>query len=112
MNDTLTWSVAGIATAGVIIRPWRLPEAIWAILGALTLVSLGQIPGTDALSAAGRGLDVYLFLTGMMLLSEVARREGLFDWLAALAARRARGSPKRLFLLIYVVGIIVTGLLS
>ena len=25
---------------------------------------------------------MYLFLTGMMLLSEAARREGLFDWVA------------------------------
>ena len=35
----------------------------------------------DALAAIGKGTDVYLFLTGMMLLAELARREGLFDWL-------------------------------
>ncbi|MFT2095045.1 arsenic transporter [Acidiphilium multivorum] len=59
-----------------------------------------------------KGLDVYLFLTGMMLLSEVARREGLFDWLSAFAARRSGGSAKRLFLLVYGVGVIVTTFLS
>ena len=32
-----------------------------------------------------------------MLLAEVARQEGLFDWLAARAARRAEGSATRLF---------------
>ncbi len=32
--------------------------------------------------AAGKGVDVYFFLIGMMLLAEVARKEGLFDWLA------------------------------
>jgi hypothetical protein len=31
---------------------------------------------------------VYLFLAGMMLLSEVARQEGLFDWLVTLAVRQ------------------------
>jgi arsenical pump membrane protein len=48
----------------------------------------------------------------MMLLSEVARHEGLFDWLAALAVERSRGSPRRLFGLVYAVGTVVTIFLS
>src|SRR5579883_2041792 len=48
----------------------------------------------------------------MMLLAELARTEGLFDWVAALAVRWARGSSRRLFALVYVVGIIVTAFLS
>jgi arsenical pump membrane protein len=107
-----TWIIAALATAGVIIRPFGLPEAVWAVSGAVLLVVLGLLPWHDALRAVGTGTDVYLFLTGMMLLSEIARREGLFDWLAALAARRARGSATRLFLLIYAVGTVVTVFLS
>ena len=80
--------------------------------GAALLVLLGLLPGADALAGVGKGTDVYLFLTGMMLLSEVAREEGLFDWLAAAATQRARGSPRRLFLLIYVVGAVITIFLS
>jgi arsenical pump membrane protein len=52
------------------------------------------------------------FLTGMMILAELAREEGVFDWVADLAARHARNSPARLFILIYVVGTIVTAILS
>jgi len=48
----------------------------------------------------------------MMLLAELARQEGLFDWLAAKAAREARGSATRLFTLIYLIGTIVTIFLS
>ena len=107
-----TWGVAAVATAGVIIRPWRIPEAAWAVLGAVALVGLGLLPWTDALRGVQKGLDVYLFLTGMMLLAELARQEGLFDWLAALAVEHARGSPQRLFALVYIVGTVVTGLLS
>jgi arsenical pump membrane protein len=59
-----------------------------------------------------KGTDVYLFLTGMMLLSELARREGVFDWLASLAVAAARGSRARLFSLVYLVGIGVTVFLS
>jgi arsenical pump membrane protein len=48
----------------------------------------------------------------MMLLSETARREGPFDWVASFAVNRANRSPKRLFLLIFGVGVVVTAFLS
>jgi arsenical pump membrane protein len=104
--------VSVAAIAGVILRPFRLPEAIWAVAGALLLVVLRTILPRDALSGVAKGTDVYLFLLGMMLLAEVAREEKLFDWLAVQAVRHARGSSKRLFGLIYLVGIAVTVLLS
>jgi arsenical pump membrane protein len=105
-------TVAGVATAGVIVRPWGLPEAIWAVLGAAILVAAGLLPWDAALVAAAKGTDVYLFLIGMMLLSEIARREGLFDWLAARAVRLANGSATRLYFLVYGVGVVVTAFLS
>ena len=111
-GNALTLAIAALAIAGVIIRPARLPEAIWAVAGALAVVALGLVPWPDALGAVGKGLDVYLFLTGMMLLSETARREGLFDWLAVEAVLHARGSPRRLFLLVYGVGTLVTVFMS
>src|SRR5207245_3440131 len=101
-----------LATAGVIVRPFRLPEAIWSLAGAVALVLFGLLPPGDALNGARKGVDVYLFLIGMMLIAELARLEGLFDYLAALAVEYAGGSPQRLFLLIYLVGTIVTVLLS
>jgi arsenical pump membrane protein len=108
----LAWSIIILATAGVIIRPFRLPEAIWAMAGAVALVLLGLLPAADALNGMRKGLDVYLFLIGMMLIAELAQSEGLFDYLATLAVEHARGSPQRLFLLVYAVGILVTVLLS
>jgi arsenical pump membrane protein len=106
------WVIAALSTAGVIVRPFKLPEAVWAILGAAILVLARLLPWSDSLSSVGKGVDVYLFLTGMMLLSETARREGLFDWVAAFAVNQANRSPKRLFLLIYCVGVVVTTFLS
>jgi len=106
------WIIAALATAGVLIRPFQWPEAVWAALGAICLVAFGLLPPADAAGAVGKGLDVYLFLIGMMLLSETARLEGLFDWVAAAAVNRAGRYPKRLFLLIYGVGVGVTAFLS
>jgi len=97
---------------GLIIRPFAWPEFIWAVSGAVLLVALGLLTPADALSGVTKGTDVYLFLTGMMLLSELARQEGLFDWLAARAARLAKGSAARLFTLVFIVGTVVTVFLS
>ena len=111
-HNTIIWGIAGVATLGVIVRPFQLPEYVWAVIGAAVLVAFGLLSWGDALVAAGKGIDVYLFLVGMMLLSEVARQEGLFDWLATHAVRHAQGSAKRLFLIVYGVGTLVTVFLS
>jgi arsenical pump membrane protein len=108
----LVWSIVALATAGVMIRPFRISEPVWALAGAAALVAFGLLPLGDALAGVRKGIDVYLFLIGMMLIAELARLEGLFDYLAALAVEHAHGSPQRLFLLVYLVGILVTVLLS
>jgi arsenical pump membrane protein len=106
------WIISLVAIAGIIIRPFNIPEFVWAVAGALLLLILQLITPADALTGIGKGTDVYLFLTGMMLLAETARDQGLFDWLAALATNRADGSANRLFALIYLVGVVVTTFLS
>ena len=108
----ITWGIAGLTAFGVVVRPFRWPEAVWAVFGAVLLVVFRLIGAADVWAGVARGFDVYLFLIGMMLLSELARREGLFDWVAAVATSHAKGSPKRLFALVYVVGIVVTVFLS
>jgi arsenical pump membrane protein len=48
----------------------------------------------------------------MMLIAKLAQREGLFEYLASYAVEHSRGSPQRLFLMVYAVGILVTVFLS
>jgi arsenical pump membrane protein len=106
------WTVIILAVGGVIFRPWNWPEAIWPGLAVLILFLSGLLPGRTMFGGIAQGEDVYLFLAGMMLLAELARREGLFDWLAAHAAMAARGSAQRLFGMVYLVGVLVTIFLS
>jgi arsenical pump membrane protein len=107
-----TWVIAGLAILGVIVRPWGFSEALWAVLAAVALLVLGLISVPDAGKAVLKGTDVYLFLVGMMVLAELARHEGLFDWLAAYAVQKSGGSASRLFGMIYIVGTVVTIFLS
>ncbi|MGC2619388.1 MAG: arsenic transporter [Acidobacteriaceae bacterium] len=112
MAHFFTWAIAALSIALMLIRPFRIPEVAWTAAGALLLVAARLIASRLALHAVAEGLDVYLFLTGMMLLSELARAHGVFDWLAGIAVEHAHGSSARLFTLIYAVGTVVTALMS
>ncbi len=106
------WAAVAVATIGLLFRPFRIPEYVWALCAAALLPLLGAVSLHTAWGAVAEGRDVYLFLVGMMVLAELARREGLFDWVALYAVRHAGGSGRRLFDLVFLVGTLVTVFLS
>jgi arsenical pump membrane protein len=111
-HSIVIWLLSLTSIALILIRPKGVREAWWAMLGAGLLLLCRLISPIDALQAVEKGIDVYLFLVGMMIMSELARREGVFDWVAGHAVRSSKGSRVRLFVLIYCVGILVTVFLS
>jgi arsenical pump membrane protein len=104
--------IVGGSVLLMLIRPRNIPEVYWIIGGVLLLLLFRLVPLPLAGRAAAKALDVCLFLIGMMLLSELAREHGVFDWLSSVAVRSARGSCSRLFALVYAVGTIVTVFMS
>jgi arsenical pump membrane protein len=96
----------------MLTRPRGILEVWWISGGALLLIALRLVPLKLAGQAVAKGSDVYLFLIGMMLLSELAREQGVFDWVASVAVRGANGSCSRLFLLVYGAGTLVTIFMS
>ena len=96
----------------MLFRPFRTNAAWWAAGGALALVLVRAVSLHDAGAALARGLDVFAFLIGMMALAEFAREEGVFDWVASYAVRRAGGSRARLLLIVYGAGVVTTAFLS
>src|ERR1700691_3747616 len=104
--------IVAVSIVLMLTRPRGIPEVWWISGGALLLIALRLVPLRLAGQAVAKGSDVYLFLTGMMLLSELAREQGVFDWVASVAVRGANGSCSRLFLLVYSVGTLVTVFMS
>ena len=112
MSHIFVWVIAAGTILFILVRPGQIAEAVWAVSGALLLLLTHLISPREALSAVARGADVYLFLTGMMILAELARLEGFFDWIAVFAVEHAKGSQARLFAIVYLVGTAVTIFLS
>lgn len=104
--------IVGSSILLMLIRPRNIAEVYWVSGGALLLVLLRFIPFELAGKAVSEGTDVYLFLIGMMLLSELAREHGVFDWVSSAAVAGAHGSRTRLFTLVYGIGTLVTVFMS
>ena len=104
--------IVALSIALMLIRPRGIPEVWWISGGALLLIVLRLVSLKMAEHAIAKGSDVYPFLIGMMLLSELARKQGVFDWVASIAVRGANGRCSRLFLLVYGVGTLVTAFMS
>lgn len=109
---TATWLVCIAAFLLILIRPGKIPEFVWAVGGGALLLAFRLLSPSEAWTAVRAGTSVYLFLAGMMLMAELARQHGVFDWLAELALEHSHGSQIRLFVLIYGIGVAVTALLS
>lgn len=97
---------------GIMTRPFRWNEAHIAMAGAGVLLLLGLISPTDACFTLIRDWNTFLFFLGMMALSALAEAAGLFDWLAVQAARFAGESAGRLFLNVFLLGSLISMLLS
>lgn len=104
--------IVGFSILLMLIRPRGIAEVYWIGGGAFLLIALRLAPLKLAGTAIAEGSDVYLFLIGMMLLSELAREHGVFDWLSSTAIRSAHGSCTRLFTLVYGIGTLVTIFMS
>jgi arsenical pump membrane protein len=110
--EVLTFCIIGISIALMLIRPRGIAEVYWVGGGVILLLALRLIDLPLAWHASGKALDVCFFLIGMMLLCELAREHGVFDWISAIAVRHAGGSCMKLFTLVYAVGTVVTVFMS
>src|SRR3989440_11190046 len=113
LTRTLLVSLIAIVTlAGIMIRPFKLDEARIALAGAGLMLLLGIINPLDAAIVLLKDWNVFFFFLGMMSLAALAEAAGLFDWLAVQAARLSGNSSRRLFFNTFLLGSLISMLLS
>jgi arsenical pump membrane protein len=95
-----------------VARSPRVPAAAVAVPGALLLAAVGAVSWTDAGHTVTQLGPTVGFLVVLLVLAHLADAEGLFGWAAAVTARQAGRSPRRLFARVVVVAAIVTAVLS
>ncbi len=76
------------------------------------MVAIGAVRVDEVPGIAGETSDVLLFLLGMMVLTGIAERAGVFEVLGEWVANLARGSGRALYVLVFLLGATVTATLS
>ena len=104
--------IAIAALLGIMLRPFKLNEATFALSGAGLLLLLGLISPVNAFKTLVQDWNTFLFFLGMMSLSALAEVAGLFDWLAIQAARLSGSSSGRLYLNTFLLGTLISMILS
>jgi arsenical pump membrane protein len=112
MTDLLAAAIVVATLACVLGRPRGISEAWSAAAGGIAMLAIGAISLHDARIELDRSADILLFLLGMMVVTAVAETAGVFEHLAEWSARLARGSGTLLFVNVFLLGAIVTSLLS
>ncbi|MBM7786946.1 ArsB/NhaD family transporter [Tenggerimyces flavus] len=102
----IAWiAVAIFVLAYVLIATEWVHRLAAALGGACLMLVLGITDTEHAFFSEVAGIDwnVLFLLLGMMLIVSVLRRTGLFEYLAIWSAKRARGQPFRVMVILVLV---------
>ena len=107
-------AVTVFVIAYVLIASDRVNKTAVALAGAGIMVCLPVINSEDVFYSHDTGIDwdVIFLLLGMMIIVSVLRQTGVFEYTAIWAAKRARGSPLRIMILLVLVTAFASALLD
>ena len=98
-------AVAVVVVAYVLIATEWTHKLLATLGGAGILLALGVTDSDHAFYSPDTGIDwdVVFLLFGMMVIVGVLRRTGVFEYVAIWAAKRAKGSPLRVMILLTLI---------
>ncbi len=105
------WVAIGVfALTYVFVIADRINRSIIALLGAGIMVFTGILSQDEAI----RGIDfnTIALLTGMMVLVAIARRCGMFEYLAVWSAKQGRAQPWVILAMLSVITAVLSALLD
>ena len=107
-------AVAVFVIAYALIATERVHKLLAALGGAAVLLALGVTDSDHAFYSPDTGIDwdVIFLLFGMMVIVGVLRRTGVFEFIAIWAAKRAKGSPLRVMILLTLITAIASAFLD
>ncbi|MFF0311276.1 ArsB/NhaD family transporter [Streptosporangium sp. NPDC004379] len=114
MTVTAWLAVAIFLGAYTLIASEKVNRVAAALGGAGIMLIIHATDGRAAFFSEHSGVDwnVIFLLLGMMIIVGVLKQTGVFEYLAIWAAKRARGRPFRLMVLLLVITAVASALLD
>ncbi|MCG7610279.1 hypothetical protein BA059_14030 [Mycolicibacterium sp. (ex Dasyatis americana)] len=108
------FAIGVFVIAYVLIASDRINKTTVALGGAAVVLAFGVVESDDAFFSHETGIDwdVIFLLLGMMIIVSVLRQTGVFEYVAIWAAKRAKGSPLRIMILLVLVTALASALLD
>jgi Na+/H+ antiporter NhaD/arsenite permease-like protein len=108
--DPMWASAAILALTYALVIAGRINRAVVALIGAAIVIAVGALDQNAAI--AGINWDTIGLLTGMMILVSIARRSGMFQFLAIWSAQRANASPAGILVMLQLTTAVLSALLN
>lgn len=107
-------AIAVFVIAYVFIATEKVPKMVAALAGAGVVLATGVVEADDAFYSHDTGIDwdVVFLLLGMMIIVGVLRKTGVFEYVAIWAAKRAKGSPLRVLILLVLITAVASAFLD
>jgi Na+/H+ antiporter NhaD/arsenite permease-like protein len=107
-------AITVFVVAYALIASDRVNKTLVALAGAAVVVVLGIVESADVFYSHETGIDwdVIFLLLGMMIIVSVLRQTGVFEYIAVWSAKRAKGSPLRVMILLVLVTAFASALLD
>jgi Na+/H+ antiporter NhaD/arsenite permease-like protein len=99
------YAAAVFVIAYALITTERFNKTMVALAGAVAVFFLPVINSDEVFYSRDTGIDwdVIFLLLGMMIIVSVVRQTGVFEYIAIVSAKRAKGSPLRIMILLVLV---------
>ena len=108
--DPMIVSSVILCLAYVFIISERINRAVVALLGASAMIILGVL--NQELAVQGIDFNTIFLLIGMMVIVGIMRDSGVFQFVAILAAKLVRGSPRALLAVLSIITAVFSALLD
>jgi len=114
VSVTAWLAVAVFVVAYAFIATEKIHRVVAAVGGASVMLLIGATDAEHAFFSGESGIDwnVIFLLLGMMLIVSVMKRTGAFEYLAIWAAKRAKGRPFRVMVILVVVTAVASAALD
>lgn len=114
MSVQIVLALAIFLVAYILIATEKVPRLTASLCGAAGMVLIGATDDHGIFFSEDSGIDwnVIFLLLGMMIIVGVLRQTGIFEFLAIWAAKKARGRPFKIMVMLVVITAVLSAFLD